>query len=163
LTVRLPGVDAGRLRVVLAPTLAVSPRAKVFLPGHPEAERPRVYVARDCDDAQVARFDDVAVIVRVATNEFGLDLPAVLADLTDAGVESVLVEGGGKTSGAFLCQGLVDEVVLFVADSFLGSTDATPVLALPSAAETGKGWRLVDSMVVPVGRDRVVVGRPEAF
>ena len=162
LTVRLSGVTASRLRVVLAPTLGVSPLANVFLRERPDAKRPRVYVASDCDETEIARFGDAADIIRVATNTFGLDLPGVLADLVNVGVESILVEGGGATSGAFLCQGLVDEVVLFIAHSLLGANDATPVVALPAAAKPGSGWRVAGATVVPLGRDLVLVGRPEA-
>ena len=163
LTVRLPGVTASRLRVVLAPTLGVSPRANVFLREPASAPRTRVYVANDCDENRFAAFGDAADIVRAATDEFGLELPVILADLAKVGVESILVEGGGATSGAFLCQGLVDEVVLFIADSLFGAKDATPVVALPAAAKPGNGWRIADATVVPLGRDHVLVGRPEAL
>ena len=162
LTVRLPGVDAVRLRVVLAPRLGLDPAAKIFLRERPGAPHTRVYVAADCPAAEVARFREVAEVVPVAHSAAGFDLAAVLSDLHGAGVQSLLVEGGGKTLGAFLGCGLADEVVLFIADRLFGSGDATPVVDVPAAASPGKAWRIERSAIMPLGRDLVVVGRPEA-
>ena len=162
LTVRLPGVDAVRRRVVLAPRLALDPAAKVFLRETPATPPTRVYVAAGCPEAAVARFRDVAEIVPVAHSAAGFDLAAVLTDLHRIGVQSVLVEGGGKTLGAFLNGGLVDDVVLFVADRLFGSGDATPVVDMSAPSEPGKAWRFVRSATIPLGQDVILVGRLEA-
>ncbi len=162
LTVRLPGVDAVRRRVVLAPRLALDPAAKVFLREHPKAPPTRVYVATGCPEVEVARFRDIAEIVPVAHSAAGFDLAAVLCDLHRVGVQSVLVEGGGKTLGAFLSSGLVDDVVLFIADRLFGAGDATPVVDVPAVSEPGKAWRFVRSATIPLGQDVVLVGRLEA-
>ena len=162
LTVRLPGVDAVRRRVVLAPRLALDSRAKVFVPEAPSAPRTRVYVGAGCAEAEKARFGAVAEIVTVADGADGLDLPAVLADLRRAGVQAVLVEGGGKTSGAFLRAGLVDEIVLFIALRLIGSGGATPVIDFPAVSDPGKAWRVAPAAFIPMGGDLVVVGRPGA-
>ena len=163
LTVRLPGVSASRRRVVLAPRLALDPAAKVFLRESDEAPRTRVYVAADCPRAEVARFRDVADVVPVAHSAGGgFDLAMVLADLHGIGVQSVLVEGGGKTLGAFLSSGLADDVVLFVANRLYGAGDATPVVDLPAAASPADAWRLNRSATIPLGQDVVLVGTLEA-
>jgi diaminohydroxyphosphoribosylaminopyrimidine deaminase / 5-amino-6-(5-phosphoribosylamino)uracil reductase len=162
LTVRLPDVDAVRRRVVLAPRLGLDPAAKVFVRQRPEDPPTRVYVAAGCPEAEVARFRDVAELVPVAHSAAGFDLAAVLADLHGIGVQSVMVEGGGKTSGAFVNAGLVDDVVLFVADRLFGSSDATPVVDMSAASEPGKAWRFVRSATIPLGEDVVLVGRLEA-
>lgn len=163
LTVRLPGIDALRGRVVLAPRLALDPRAKVFARESASEPRTRVYVGAACAEAEMARFRDVADVVRVAEGADGLDLPAVLADLRQAGVQAVLVEGGGKTSGAFLRAGLVDEIVLFIASRLIGAGDATPVIDLPAVSDPGKAWRVAPAALIPMGGDFVVVGRPGAL
>jgi diaminohydroxyphosphoribosylaminopyrimidine deaminase/5-amino-6-(5-phosphoribosylamino)uracil reductase len=162
LTVRLPGVDAARRRVVLAPRLELDPRARIFLREGASASRTRVYVGTGCEEAAIARFRDVAEVVPVAHDVNGLDLSAVLADLLQLGVQAVLVEGGGKTSGAFLSRGLVDEIVLFIAGRLFGTGDATPVLDLPAALSPETAWRVAEAAFIPIGRDLVVVGRPEA-
>jgi len=162
LNVRLPGVVGHRLRAVLAPRLGLSPAAKVFDRKTASAPLTRVYVAPGCAEAEIARFRGVAEIVPVEHGPDGLELSAVLTDLMRQGVQAVLIEGGGKTSGAFLRAGLVDEIVLFIAARLLGAGDATPVIDLPAAADPASAWRVATSAVIPMGADLVVVGRPEA-
>ncbi len=162
LTVRLPGVAAERVRVVLAPRLGLDPKAKVFARGGASTPRTRVYVDGSCPDTEAARFRDVAEVVCVGGGVDGLDLEAVLADLRDAGVQSILVEGGGKTAGAFLRAGLVDDIVLFIAARLLGAEGATPVVDTAAVADPARGWRLNRSALVPIGRDLLWVGRPGA-
>lgn len=50
----------------------------------------------------------------------GADLPAALRQLRDAGVRSLLVEGGARLAGALLDAGLVDRLVIFQAPIILG-------------------------------------------
>jgi diaminohydroxyphosphoribosylaminopyrimidine deaminase/5-amino-6-(5-phosphoribosylamino)uracil reductase len=162
LTVRLPGIDAVRRRVVLAPRLGLDPTARVFRRESPTEPSARMYVATTCPEAETAALRDVAEIVRVPHGVEGLDLSAVLADLRDAGVQSILIEGGGKTSGSFLRCGLVDEIVLFIAGRLFGSGGATPVVDAPAATDPETAWRVAPMSFIPLGPDLVVVGRPGA-
>jgi diaminohydroxyphosphoribosylaminopyrimidine deaminase/5-amino-6-(5-phosphoribosylamino)uracil reductase len=159
LTVRLPGVEAPRLRAILAPRLGLDPGARVFSRDAVPHPPTRVYVSRSCPAAEIARFRDAASIVPVGGKDAGLDLQAVLADLRDAGVQSLLVEGGGKTAGAFLSHGLVDEIVLFVARRLFGAAGATPVVDLPAVFSPDRAWRVAGHAFIPLGCDDVVVGR----
>ena len=60
-----------------------------------------------------------ADIVKVPPGPGGVDLRAVLADLVERGVHSVLVEGGGLVIRSFLDAGLVDRIDLFVSPKVL--------------------------------------------
>jgi diaminohydroxyphosphoribosylaminopyrimidine deaminase/5-amino-6-(5-phosphoribosylamino)uracil reductase len=162
LTVRLPGVSAERRRVVLAPRLGLDPAARVFRRDDESAPLTRVYVDASCPDGERDRLRSVAEIVQVKSSASGLDLVEVLADLHRAGAQSVLVEGGGATSGAFLRAGLVDEIVLFVASRLLGAGDATPVIDLPAAGDPASAWRVARRTTLSLGDDIVVIGRLEA-
>jgi diaminohydroxyphosphoribosylaminopyrimidine deaminase/5-amino-6-(5-phosphoribosylamino)uracil reductase len=159
LTVRLPGVEAPRLRAVLAPRLGLDPGARVFSREVPTSPPTRVYVAKGCSADEIARFREAASVVPVGEDASGLDLHAVLADLRDQGVQSLLVEGGGKTAGTFLGQGLVDEVVLFIAKRLFGATGAAPVVDLPAVASPDRAWQLGGNPFIPLGCDDVLVGR----
>lgn len=161
LTVRLPGVAAPRWRVVLAPRLDLDPGAKVFVKEGADGPATRVYVDRACPEGRTAAFASVAEIVPVPSGSHGLDLDAVLLDLHRIGVQSVLVEGGGKTSGAFLRGGLVDEIVLFIAGRLFGAGDATPLLDIAAVATPGDAWHVSAPVLVPIGADLLVAGRPE--
>jgi diaminohydroxyphosphoribosylaminopyrimidine deaminase/5-amino-6-(5-phosphoribosylamino)uracil reductase len=112
LDTRLPeggGVDA--LPVVLDSGLRIPPDARVLRAG----ARPLIVCAEDAPD----RDDLPADLLRVPRGEGGLDLPAVLAGLHERGIQSVLVEGGGRVHRSFLSAGLVDRVHLFVAPRVL--------------------------------------------
>ena len=158
LTVRLPGIDATRPIVVLAEHLGLPPSAQIFASGGP---KPRVYAGEAASPADAAALAAVADVVRVPSGAKGLDLFAVLKDLAATGVQSVLVEGGGRTHAAFLDAGLADELALFVAPRLFGATGATPLFGGPTAASPEKAWRLVALRTIAVGGDLLVAARPE--
>jgi len=58
------------------------------------------------------------------------DLAAVLKILGDRECNEVLIEAGATLAGAFVQQGLVDELIVYMAPILLGS-DAKPLLQLP--------------------------------
>ena len=59
------------------------------------------------------------------------DLPAVLADLADRGVARLMVEGGTRTTSAFLTAELVDELQVVVAPLAVGDPAAPRLIAAP--------------------------------
>lgn len=61
----------------------------------------------------------------------GATLAEGLASLRQAGVDSVLVEGGATLAGALLAEGYVDRLALFWAPRFLGAGGGAPFAALP--------------------------------
>jgi diaminohydroxyphosphoribosylaminopyrimidine deaminase / 5-amino-6-(5-phosphoribosylamino)uracil reductase len=68
-------------------------------------------------------------VMRVPRAPRGLDLRAVLDRLTALDVIELLVECGPRLAAAFLEAGLVDELILYVAPTFLGA-DAAPLADL---------------------------------
>ena len=62
-----------------------------------------------------------AILVSSSDHNESFDLNKVMVDLIDQGVNSLLVEGGGKTHAAFLSSGLVDEVYWFSASKIIGA------------------------------------------
>ena len=158
LTVRLPDLEAARQVVVLAEHLQIPAGAQIFATGGP---RPRVYAGEGAPRAHEEALTAVADVVRVASGPTGLDLSAVLKDLAATGMQSVLVEGGGRTHAGFLDAGLVDELALFVAPRLFGATGGTPLVGGPAAPSPGHGWRLVALRSIAVGGDLLVAARPE--
>ena len=63
----------------------------------------------------------------------GLDLHAVLRRLAEMEVNEIWVESGPRLAGALLQEGLVNEVVAYLAPSVLGST-ARGMFDLPELA-----------------------------
>ena len=155
LTVRLPGVEASRLRAVLAPSGRLDPKARVF-EGGPGGPLPRVYVLDANAAAARAALEGRGTVVPIGDR---LDLPAVLDDLAEQGALGVLVEGGGRTHAAFLEAGLADRAFLFVASSLLGAEGTTPLLDGRGLEDPADAWRLRAVERLPIGTDLVVRGR----
>ncbi|MGH1419999.1 MAG: bifunctional diaminohydroxyphosphoribosylaminopyrimidine deaminase/5-amino-6-(5-phosphoribosylamino)uracil reductase RibD [Hyphomicrobiaceae bacterium] len=121
---RLPGLsDRSPLRVVLAGNRPVPLSAKVF----ETAEHVPVKVFYS-DASLMAGAHPAGVDVQLGQTVSGrLWLPAVLEALTREGVTRLLVEGGPGMWRAFGAAGLVDEVVVYRADSLDGDITATVV------------------------------------
>ena len=81
-----------------------------------------------------------------------ISLPRALAALAAKQVNHVLVECGSELAGSFLAAGLVDELVLYIAPSLLGS-DARGLAALPGLSRLDQRVQLQFSDVRQVGED----------
>ncbi len=88
-----------------------------------------------------------------------LDLAAVLQLLAQRGVNEVQVEAGPTLCGAWFGQGLVDELLLYVAPVLLGDT-ARPLLVLPGLADMTARWKLRPVDARRVGDDARWLLRP---
>jgi diaminohydroxyphosphoribosylaminopyrimidine deaminase / 5-amino-6-(5-phosphoribosylamino)uracil reductase len=119
------------VRVVLDTMLSTSRAAKIFK--HDEA---LVFAAAE---APLGAFKDIKV-ERIPRSEGGLDLDAVMQNLTAREVNELLVECGPTLAGAFVAKQLVDEFILYVAPKLLGD-DALPLLRLKAGAGA---WPLFD-------------------
>jgi diaminohydroxyphosphoribosylaminopyrimidine deaminase / 5-amino-6-(5-phosphoribosylamino)uracil reductase len=123
------------LRVVLDTMLTCPREARVFDRGPDGEARGReahgevlVFAAAE---APLGSFKDLDV-ERVPRGGSGLDLEAVIQNLTARGVNELLIECGATLAGAFIAKQLVDELVLYVAPKLLGS-DAVPLMRLELA------------------------------
>ena len=119
------------VRVVLDTLLSTPRAAKIF--NHDEA---LVFAA---PDAALGAFKDIKV-ERVPRADGGLDLDAVMQNLTAREVNELLVECGPTLAGAFVAKQLVDELILYVAPRLLGD-DALPLLHVKAG---GGAWPLFD-------------------
>lgn len=155
LTVRLGDDTAfvAPLRVVLDPGLATVARGRVR-----EGDAQTLYL--HAPDAKPPRdFDAARAAVPMA--EGRMDLSAVLRLLAERGVNDIQLEAGATLAGAFLAQGLVDEVLLYVAPVLLGE-NARPLFGgLGIEAMTGK-LQLDVIDVRRLGEDTRVLLQPRA-
>jgi len=79
-----------------------------------------------------------------------LDLRVVLRDLDRRGVRRLMVEGGATLNTALLTGGLVDELHLVVAPTFVGDA-AAPPLVRDGAFPFGEGRRMTLAEARPIG------------
>jgi diaminohydroxyphosphoribosylaminopyrimidine deaminase/5-amino-6-(5-phosphoribosylamino)uracil reductase len=122
------------LRVVLDTLLRTSRAAKIY--NHHEA---LVFAA---PEAPLGPFKDVEV-ERIPRADGGLDLDAVIQNLTAREVNELLVECGPTLAGAFVAKQLVDELVLYVAPKLLGA-DAPPLMHIKLGTRAMPQWAFRD-------------------
>jgi diaminohydroxyphosphoribosylaminopyrimidine deaminase/5-amino-6-(5-phosphoribosylamino)uracil reductase len=162
LTVRLRGERAARVRAVIAPALDLDARARIFAEDAGDGSpRPRVYGCADAPDAAGRELARHATVVRVrrGPQAGSIDLGEVLHDLARVGVQSVLVEGGGRTLAAFLVAALADRIALFTAPKLLGDDAATALLDGLRSEDPQSSWGVEDVRRFPLGRDELLMGR----
>ena len=96
LSIRLPGHDARRLRVVLSASLQLGPATALF-----DAPGPiRIYSSQESIARRGAAHAKRATLIPTPIEADRLDLRFVLEDLARHGVQSILVEGGARV---FVC------------------------------------------------------------
>lgn len=91
-------------------------------------------------------------------SQYHFDLSALLDRLAEAGIDSVLIEGGGETAGAFLEAGLVDKVSMFIAPILIGGRDAVPAVGGAGVERIAEALRLQDVVVKQLDDDTMITG-----
>ena len=157
LTVRLPDTNRQPLRVVLDSQLR-TPAAARILEGPGSV---LVLGVADAPERRAALAARGAEVQGVPDRNGQTDLGAVLQLLGQRGVNELWVEAGATLAGAFVTQGLFDELIVYVAPALLGA-GARPLLELPPLRSLAQGQRLefVDARIV--GADlRITARRPD--
>ena len=120
LTTRVGSKGRNAIRVVLDARLQLPLSLQLFR--SPLAARTIVATAERRRTARAKRLLRRGIEVWPVPSRAGrLDLPAVLRRLSAEGVVNLLVEGGAEVFGAFIDQGLADELVVFIAPKLVGS------------------------------------------
>ncbi|MDR2214432.1 MAG: bifunctional diaminohydroxyphosphoribosylaminopyrimidine deaminase/5-amino-6-(5-phosphoribosylamino)uracil reductase RibD [Nevskiaceae bacterium] len=153
MNVRLQESDRQPLRVILDSDLRTPPNSrivdrdgKVLIIGTRDDAARRAALLERCN-ADVS----VEVLILPAVEE-GPALREVLALLAARGVNELWVEAGAKLAGAFVAQGLVDELIVYVAPSLLGS-GARGLLDLPALQSLDQRIRLRFTDMQRIGDD----------
>ncbi|MCW8868363.1 MAG: dihydrofolate reductase family protein, partial [Marinobacter sp.] len=91
----------------------------------------------------------------VAWKDNGIDLAELLDSLGELGINELLVEAGPTLAGTFINENLVDELWLYQAPVFLGST-GRPTAHLPLETMADKvQWKVLDRR--QVGEDQRLI------
>lgn len=142
-----PGKVRQPLRVILDPRLRIAADAKI-LTGPGEA-----LVVTGAETDAVRRLRDKGVdVVSMPASGSGIDLPRLLSLLAERGCNEVLVEAGSTLAGAFVSEGLFDEMVVYMAPTLLGPT-ARPLLMLPALEKMATRPKLRITHLQQVGED----------
>ncbi|NNE59869.1 MAG: bifunctional diaminohydroxyphosphoribosylaminopyrimidine deaminase/5-amino-6-(5-phosphoribosylamino)uracil reductase RibD [Woeseia sp.] len=154
LTVRDVSLErAAPLRVVLDSKLRTPPEATVLS----DAAATLIFCCDDVRRGALAR--ERVDVLKIPCKNGLTSLPEVLASLASRQINEVLVEAGAVLAGAFLEQGLFDELVIYQAPHIMGSQ--TRGLALTPAITTLRDrvkLQIVDRR--QVGPDTRITARP---
>ncbi|HEY6871585.1 MAG TPA: bifunctional diaminohydroxyphosphoribosylaminopyrimidine deaminase/5-amino-6-(5-phosphoribosylamino)uracil reductase RibD [Geobacteraceae bacterium] len=101
-----------------------------------------------------------AEILQCRERDGRVDLHDLLARLGRMGVQSVLLEGGGKLAGEALRHGLIDKFLLFYAPKLIGG-EGMGLFAGKGAGMMADAVRLGDLNVRRIGEDIMIEGYPE--
>ena len=104
------------------------------------AGRARFIYAAAKNDAKKAALEALgATVIYMPGENDKVDLPAMLRDLAKREVNDLHVEAGHKLNGSFIREGLVDELLLYMAPKLLGSGQGMasfgPLQSLSDAAQ----------------------------
>jgi diaminohydroxyphosphoribosylaminopyrimidine deaminase/5-amino-6-(5-phosphoribosylamino)uracil reductase len=143
--------------VVVDSQLQTPPAARIFEPARPVW----IYAATPGSTAQAA-LEARGASIRYLPNPQGkVDLAAVLRDLAAREINELHVEAGHKLNGSLLREGLVDELLLYLAPKLIG--DGLDIANQPHAA--GALTRLDQALALefksfePLGPDLRIVAR----
>ena len=156
LTVRLVETARQPDRIVLDTQLRAPLDARVW---DGSARRIAISVRPPADRMEALRARGVEVALVATTRDSRVDLASALATLGAMEVNEVLVESGPRLAGALLQAQLVDELVLYVAPSLLGS-DARALAQLPGLDRLDQRLRMRFTDAQPVGDDLRITAVP---
>jgi diaminohydroxyphosphoribosylaminopyrimidine deaminase / 5-amino-6-(5-phosphoribosylamino)uracil reductase len=164
LNVRAVETQRQPLRVVLDSAFEIDVNAKIFGAG------PVLIVAATDLSAHSKKISELKsrgaeVIAQPGSFKEGrpkTDLHAVMRMLSDRGWSEVHVEAGGKLNGSLLREGLVDELLLYVAPSLIGA--GQPFADLPEVASLSQKYEFEFISMDRIGEDiRVRARRKDSF
>lgn len=116
-----------------------------------------VYTASDNETKKAALQACGATVIHLPNANGKVDLSAMLQDLGQRGINELHVEAGHKLNGSLVREGLVDELLLYLAPRLLGAgrgiADFGPLTALAD------GLALEFKSVETLGADLRVVAR----
>jgi diaminohydroxyphosphoribosylaminopyrimidine deaminase/5-amino-6-(5-phosphoribosylamino)uracil reductase len=141
------------VRVVLDDRLKINEDSKLVTTTD---AAPTIVFTASTDAEKIGRLRDRGVDV-IDGGANTRDLAAVLEELKDREIQSILVEGGSIVAGAFASAGLVDKVTFIYAPLVIGGGDA-PV-AIGGSGDS-VGLKLRDVTTAALGDDIEITGYP---
>ncbi|WP_158806770.1 bifunctional diaminohydroxyphosphoribosylaminopyrimidine deaminase/5-amino-6-(5-phosphoribosylamino)uracil reductase RibD [Beijerinckia sp. L45] len=155
MTVRLPGVQAKPLRVVLDGGLRLPLHSRLI---QTAGEAPILVLTRaeslDARGKALREIDGVEIAVVPVSASGALDLRAALRVLADRGITRIFSEGGPTVGSALIAEGLADEVILFQAEKPLGR-EGVPTMSGAARGMLHDPMRFRQSENLEVGTDRL--------
>lgn len=144
------------LRIVIDSRLEISPLSNLCQTSHAST---LVYYGEAVDPSKVELLSSLGVELQQLPVDFKekIYLPALLEDLQNRGIYSLLVEGGSRLAASFLEENLVDEVSWFIHPRFAGKG----VSCIDSSLGLWDQESLQHTRIKTLGRDFLLQGLTE--
>ena len=143
--------------VVVDSQLQTPPDARLFIAGR----ACYIYCAGSKDTAFQERKQALesqgAVVVELPNAHNKVDLSAMLADLASRGVNELHVEAGSKLNGSFIREGLIDEMLVYLAPCMLG--EGLAMAHFGPLTQLNQGLSLDFKSVEKIGPDVRILAR----
>ena len=151
---RLDGTDRQPLRIILDTNLSTPPDARIL-----HAPGKVLIVTTIGEDGAIEGYQNDSVEIMQCPALGGrINLPELMLELGRREMNTILLEAGSRLSGSMIEQGLVDEIVVYMAPDLLGS-DARGMFDIPGLDKIADKMKLVYKDVTMVGRDlRLTLG-----
>lgn len=139
--------------VVVDSRLETPPQARIFQPGRPLF----IYGAMPDAERQASLEARGATVVLLPNPGGKVDLAAMMRDLAARGVNELHLEAGHKLNGSLLREGVVDELLVYLAPALLGP--GLGMAQLGPFAQLAQGIALDFQAVDRVGADLRLIAR----
>jgi diaminohydroxyphosphoribosylaminopyrimidine deaminase/5-amino-6-(5-phosphoribosylamino)uracil reductase len=148
MTARLPEVERQPLRIILDSRLSTPANAQIL---NAQGAVLIMTAPNTLNDAELYPQKNVEVI-GMPVKGGSIDIQEVLLELGRREINELMLEAGSRLSGAMLEQGMVDELVVYMAPDLLGS-DARGMFQIPGINEMHDKHILEFNDIRKVGRD----------
>jgi len=148
MNVRLDGTQRQPLRIILDTNLSTPENAKIV-----SGDGNTLIITANTDDSAIDNFREKSVeIFHCPTQGGRINLQEVMLELGRREMNTILLEAGSQLSGSMLEQGLVDEIIVYMAPDLMGC-DARDMFKIPGLECMSDKLKLQYKDVVMVGRD----------
>ena len=158
LTVRLPEREnEDPVRIVVDSRGKTPIRAKVFNPE--SGAGVLIAVTEDAPAEKIEAFKAAGAEVLIVVKKDGrVCLRALMRELGQRGITSVLIEGGGEVNAAALQAGIVDKLMFFIAPKLIGGKDAPGPIGGVGIGRLVEAFELRNANISQIGADFLIEG-----
>ena len=153
LSVRFIETPRQPLRIIIDSRLKIPTTARVL-----RGEGELIFTTTD-NKERISALKEVGARPIILPNEKGkIDLAGLMQILADFEINELLVEAGNRLSSAFIREGLVNELIIYLAPHLIGNR-AMGMLQLPELTDLSEKYNLKIKDLRMVGEDIRIMGR----
>ena len=153
LNTRIAGLKSP-IRVICDSHLSISPACRICKTAK---EYPTILACAEADEAKAEVLRSLGLEILILPDASGrVDLRALMRNLGERGIDSVLLEGGGTLNEAALRLGLVNRVLCYIAPKIFGGGEAKSPVGGIGVKTPQEAYLLRCEQVSTVGNDLLI-------